>query len=80
MKLLGKIAFACIALAALRLGLIFIAAALVLSLVVALIRAPGQTLSVIFGLTLLNAFAANPGLGLSLLVLVILSGRLNAKS
>ena len=79
MKLLGNIALACVVLAALRLGLVVIAAALVLGLVVALIRAPGQTLSVLFGLILLNAFAAKPGLGLGLLILTILGGKLGRK-
>jgi hypothetical protein len=79
MKLLGKILLACFVLAALRLGLMFIAAAMVLALVVALIRAPGQTLSVLFGIILLNAFAAHPGPGLILFVLIVLGGKLSAK-
>lgn len=74
MKLLGKILLACFVLAALRLGLMLIAAALLLGLVVALIRAPGHTMSVLFGIILLNAFAAHPLLGLSLMVLVLLAG------
>jgi hypothetical protein len=77
MKLLGKILLACFVLAALRLGLMFIAAALVLGLVVALIRAPVQTLSVLFGIILLNAFAAYPALGLALFVLVVAERRHN---
>lgn len=77
MKLLGKVLLACFVLAALRLGLMVIAAAMVLGLVVALIRAPGQTLLVLFGIMLLNAFAAHPGLGLALFALIILGGKLS---
>lgn len=75
MKLLGKILLACFVLAALRLGLMFIAAAMVLALVVALVREPGQAFSMLFGIILLNAFAAHPGLGLILFVLIVLSGK-----
>jgi hypothetical protein len=75
MKLLGKILLACFVLAALRLGLMFIAAAMVLALIVALVREPGQAFSMLFGIILLNAFAAHPGLGLILFVLIVLSGK-----
>jgi len=79
MKVLGKMLLACFVLAALRLGLMFIAAAMVLGLVVALIRAPGQTLSMLFGIILLNAFAAHPWLGLALFILIVIGGSLRSK-
>lgn len=79
MRLLGQILLACFVLAALRLGLMVIAAAMVLGLVVALIRAPVHAISVLFGVILLNAFAAHPALGLFLFILIILGGRFSSK-
>ena len=79
MKLLGQILLACFVLAALRLGLMVIAAAMVLGAMGALIRAPVQTLSVLFGWLLLCAFAAHPVLGLILFILIVLGGRLSLK-
>lgn len=75
LKLLGQILLACFILTALRWAVALLAAAMVLSVIVALIRAPAQTLSVLFGIILLNAFAAHPGLGLVLFVLLVLSGK-----
>ncbi|OBX19251.1 hypothetical protein A9995_09035 [Erythrobacter sp. QSSC1-22B] len=79
MKLLGQILLACFILTALRWAVAVIAAAMVFGLVVALIRAPVQTLSVLFGWLLLCAFAAHPALGLALFILIILGGKLSAK-
>ena len=80
MKVLGWILLACLVLTALRWAVAFIAAAILFGVMVALIRAPVQTLSVLFGWLLLCAFAAHPALGLILFVLIILGGRLSAKS
>lgn len=79
MKLLGWILLACLILTAVRWAVLLIAAVLLIGLAVSLVRAPAQTLSVLFGMILLNAFAAYPGLGLILFILIVLGGRLSAK-
>lgn len=78
MRVLGWIVLACIVLTALRWALALLAVAILLGVVIALIRAPAQTMAVLFGWLLLNAFAANPALGLILFALVILGGKLSA--
>ncbi|WP_296720966.1 hypothetical protein [Erythrobacter sp.] len=79
MTVLGWILLACLILTALRWAVLLIAAVLMIGLAVSLVRAPGQTLSVLFGVILLNAFAAHPGLGLILFILIVLAGRLGRK-
>lgn len=79
MKVLGWILLACLVLTALRWAVAFIAAAILLGVMVALIRTPAHTLSVLFGWLLLCAFAAHPALGLILFILILLGGKLSAK-
>jgi hypothetical protein len=79
MKLLGWILLACLILTAARWGVMLLAAVMALGFAVSLVSAPAQTLSVLLGIGLLNAFAAHPGLGLILFILIVLGGRLSAK-
>ena len=79
MRLLGQIVLACLILTALRWGFKVAFVAMALGLIFALYRAPVQTLSILFGLILLGAFAAYPLPGLILFILAMLGGQLTAK-
>ena len=79
MRLLGQIVIACLILTALRWGFKVALIAMALGLIFALYRAPVQTLSILFGLILLGAFAAYPLPGLILFILAMLGGQLTAK-
>ena len=79
MRLLSQIVLACLILTALRWGFKVALVAMILGLVFALYRAPVQTLSILFGLILLGAFAAYPLPGLILFILAMLGGQLTAK-
>ncbi len=79
MRVLGWLLLASIALTAFKWAVGLVAIIILLALVIALIRAPAQTLAVLFGWLLLCAFAAHPALGLILFILVILGGKLSAK-
>ncbi|WP_306089649.1 hypothetical protein [Qipengyuania flava] len=79
MRLLGHILLACLILTALRWGLKVALVAMTLGLIFALYRAPVETLSLLFGLILLGAFAAYPLPGLIIFILAVLGGQLTAK-
>lgn len=79
MRVLGYILLAALVLTALRFGLKLALAAMVLSLIVALVRAPGQTLTILFGIILLGAFASHPLPGLILFIVTVLGGQLSAR-
>lgn len=79
MRLLGQIVLVCLILTALRWGFKVALVAMILGLIFALYRAPVQTLSILFGLILLGAFAAYPLPGLILFILAMLGGQLTAK-
>lgn len=75
MRMLGWVLLGCVILAALRWAVALLLVAILFGVGIALIRAPVQTLSVLFGWLLLNAFAAHPALGLTLFVLIVLGGK-----
>lgn len=79
MRFLGHILLACVAITALRWGLKVAMTAMFLGLILVLVRAPVQTLSVLFGLVLLNAFAAHPLPGLILCILAMLSAKFSGE-
>lgn len=76
MRLMGQIAIACLILAALRWIIAATAVAIVVGVGVALIRAPAKTLTLLFGIVLLNAFVAHPALGLTVFLVTLLSTRI----
>ena len=77
MKLLGSVVLVAFLLAALRLVATVLILSLILTVVIGLVRAPWQTLSVLLGLVLINALAAYPALGLIILFAVIFVGQIS---
>jgi hypothetical protein len=66
---------ACIALTLLRVAIQAGLVVLALGILVALIRAPGRTLTTLFGLLMLGAMASRPDLGLLFMTALLLASR-----
>ncbi|WP_057884186.1 hypothetical protein [Tsuneonella troitsensis] len=71
MKFVGWILGGLLALAVLRMAAIVTFGAIILALVVALIRAPKETLAILTSLSFLSAFAAYPLVGLLVCALIL---------
>ena len=77
MRVLGWLLLGCLLLTALRWAVALFVVAILFWVTIALIRKTVETLSVLFGWFLLNAFAAHPALGLLLFVLLVLCRKLS---
>ncbi|SFO81741.1 hypothetical protein SAMN04488060_0023 [Qipengyuania nanhaisediminis] len=79
MKLLGALLALAFLLAALRTALAALLAVGLLAFGLSLVRAPGETLSVLAGLIAIGAFAAHPVAGFTFLTVVAILSALAAK-